>query len=121
MAVRQKRNEEYWVLKERTDKWGVWLFIMGPIWTVLPLMFLGFVLTGQLFQDPVSGALIGLFAGVVILFYLIKKKIGFFLVSVECCQNCGIPLAQKTGAHFPLLDYLCRNCGNNNSLDLHAQ
>ena len=119
--MNQNRNEEYWALKGRIDKWAGWLLVLGPIWTVLPLMFLGSVLTGRLFQEPLSGLLIGLFAGVAILFYLIKKKIGFILQSEECCQNCGIPMAQQPGLIFPLLDYLCRRCGNNNSLDIHDQ
>jgi len=116
MAVSQKRNEEYWALKARIDKWGIW-FGFGPLWTIVPLALIGAILTSRLFQEPVVGGFLGFVLGVTLLFYFTKKKIGFLVESQESCQNCGISMAQVRG--IATLDYLCRQCGNNNSLYLH--
>lgn len=115
----QKRNEEYWALKERIDRWGVWLGF-GPLWTVFPLTILGAIAAGRLFQAPFLGAFIGFVGGGALLFYLIKTRLGFVVESEETCQCCSLPMARSRGGGFPQLDYLCRRCGNNNSLEFEG-
>ena len=120
MAVSQKPNEEYWALKSRLDKWGLIVIFICPIIFLSTLGFGGSFIGGKLF--PPYGFLIGFMIGGMtaqaICFTLWMKKLGFLMYSKEKCQNCGESIGRWNGAWIGI-DYLCRSCGNNNSVDLH--
>ncbi|MDB2438466.1 hypothetical protein N9W89_07095 [Hellea sp.] len=116
-----KRNEEYYALKARIDKWGVWVLLVYPFFSGVILVFGGASLGQRLL--PTSGVPIGFFVGGPIwlasVLYLFKKKFGFIMNSAEKCQNYGIAMARNNDGVI-LQDYICRKCGNNNSVDLNS-
>lgn len=114
-----ERNEDYYALKARIDKWGVWLILVYPLFAGIILVFGGSWLGQRLF--PEVGGMLGFFVGGAIWqassLYLWKQKFGFIMHSKEQCQNCGMSMARWNG-NWMTQDHVCRECGNNNSIDL---
>lgn len=114
-------NEEYYYLKARLDKWGVWLILVYPLLSGIILVF-GGIWLGHKFL-PGATEILGFFGGGFLwqasCFYLWKRKFGFIMFSEEKCQNCNMSMARYSGAWLAL-DYMCRECGNNNSIELSS-
>lgn len=121
MAVSQKQNEEYWALKDRISRWGFTIILICPF-IILPMLTFGGAYFGsKLFPSHggLVGFLIGGFTAYATCLTLWIKKVGFLIYSKEKCQKCGTPIGRYNGIWF-VTDYLCRECGNNNSVKLHA-
>ena len=116
-----ERNEEYYALKDRLDKWGVWLILVYPFFGGIILLFGGMWLAHKYLSGPweISGFLIGGFLWQGIALYLWKTKFGFIMYSKETCQKCNMAMARWNGVWL-VQDHICRECGNNNSIDLKA-
>lgn len=121
MAVTEKRNEEYWALKTRTKKWGVFVLFIFPLILVPTLTFGGTFIGFKLFSTDQSalGFILGGVLAATICFTLWQKKIGFLFQSKEKCQSCGKPLAEYRMVTFRPYD-ICRWCGNDNRINLNA-
>lgn len=113
-----ERNEEYYALKGRLDKWSIWILLIYPFFGLFVLVFGSAWLGYKLLQGPwgILGFFIGGFLWQVIGIYLCKKTFGFVMYSKEECQKCHIAMARWNGA-WVSQDYMCRECGNNNSLN----
>lgn len=119
MAVTSKPNEEYYLLKTRFDKWAVFTVFIYPLFSGIILVFGSSFLGNRL--NPQYGYMIGFIVGGLLWqttgLYLCISKLGFILRSKEKCQSCRTAIAYWNGFGFSI-DYLCRKCGNNNSIEL---
>ena len=112
-------NEEYYRLEARLNKWAVWLILVYPLLSGIVFIFGGMWLAHKFIPGPAET--ISFFGGGLLCqgstFYLLKRKIGFTMFSQEKCQNCNISMARWNG-FWLVQDYRCRECGNNNSIEL---
>jgi hypothetical protein len=111
-------NTEYVELKARIDKWSALVCLIYPLIGLI-LFPLSFAMIGYRI-NPDWGFSVGFILGALVLqatwAYFVMTKIGFLFRSKEACQKCGRPYGRCSG--WFALDYLCRQCGNNNSVTL---
>jgi len=116
----QKPNPEYWALKARTKKWGMFVLFIFPLFTLPTLSIAGLFMGTKLFSSnhSVLGFAIGGTFAYTLCFTLQIKKIGFLFQSKEKCQACGKPLAEWRIFTFKPYEN-CRWCGNDNRIELN--